>query len=91
MSNHTRKSLTVRWRNFSIHLNSDHVGKIIGNHIPIQSSTFANGLYSYINGRVLVPSDHNIGYTSIQYTLFSVIVFLTIKFMFIIDICLYVN
>lgn len=80
ISNYIRKSIMIWFRNFYIHLNSDYAGKIVGNHIPTQNSTFANGLYSYINDRVLVTSDHNIGFTSVQYTLFSVIIFLTTKF-----------
>jgi len=51
---------------------SDHSGKVIGNHISVQSPTLGNGFYAYIDGRMLVTSNNYICHSTIQYSLFQV-------------------
>jgi len=56
----------------TIKIFSDHSGKVIGNHISVQSPTFGNGFYAYIDGRMLVTSNNYICYSTIQHSLFQV-------------------
>lgn len=44
---------------------SDHSGKVIGNHISVQSPTLGNGFYAYIDGRMLVTSNNYICHSTI--------------------------
>jgi len=51
---------------------SDHSGEAVGDHIPVQSPTVANGLYARVDGRVLAAGHDHIGRSSVQHPLFQV-------------------
>lgn len=51
---------------------SYNIGKVISDNIPIQSSTFANGFYPYIDGLLLATGHHHISYSSVRHSLLQV-------------------
>lgn len=52
---------------------SDHAGKTVGDHIPVQSQTAANGFHASVNGRVLVVGDRHLGGSVVRHSLFQVV------------------
>lgn len=51
---------------------SYHAGEVVGDHIPVQSSTLANGFHAHANGHLLVTGHRHFGHSFVQHPLLQV-------------------